>query len=234
MKSELHVLELELGYRFTDQALVRQAVTHPSFENERAGAGDYQRLEFLGDAVLGMVLAETLYARFPESDEGILSRLRSQIVDQDTLAVIARGCGLGRFILLGRGEEHGSGCNKDSILADVVEALIAAVYLDGGLEPARMLIERWFDNVVEARESALKINDAKSELQELISARRLQPPHYRLCGETGPPHDRLFRFQVMVGDEVVGEGEGRSKKIAQQAAATQALNYYEEGASPAS
>src|ERR1039457_880594 len=127
MNIDLHELEQQLEYHFVDQALICQALTHPSFENERAGAGDYQRLEFLGDAVLGLVLTETLYARFPGSDEGVLSRLRSQIVDQDTLAGIARGIGLGRFILLGRGEEQGSGRAKDSILADVLEAVIAAI-----------------------------------------------------------------------------------------------------------
>jgi len=232
MQPDLRELEQQLDYLFADQALARQALTHPSFENERAGSGDYQRLEFLGDAVLGLVLAETLYARFPESDEGILSRLRSQVVDQDTLAGIARRCGLGRFILLGKGEEQSSGRDKDSILADVLEALIAAVYLDGGLDAARRVIGRLVDAVVEARESALKINDAKSELQELISVRRLPAPHYHLVGESGPPHDRMFRFQVLVGDQIVGEGEGRSKKIAQQAAAARALTYFEASSEP--
>lgn len=233
MTADLHELEQQLDHRFADQSLLLQALTHPSFENERAGSGDYQRLEFLGDAVLGLVLTETLYARFPDSDEGILSRLRSQIVDQDTLAGIARGIGLGRFILLGRGEEQGSGRDKDSILSDVIEALIAATYLDGGLDATRRLIVRLFAAVVVARESDLKINDAKSELQELISARRLQAPHYHLVGESGPPHERLFRFQVLVGDRVVGEGEGRSKKYAQQAAAIQALKYFEAAADTA-
>lgn len=233
MPPDVRELEQQLDHCFADPGLARQALTHPSFENERAGSGDYQRLEFLGDAVLSLVLAETLYARFPESDEGILSRLRSQIVDQDTLAGIARRCGLGRFILLGRGEEQSSGRDKDSILADVLEALIAAVYLDGGLDAARRLIGRLFGTVVEARASDLKINDAKSELQELISARRLPAPHYHLVAESGPPHDRIFRFQVLVGNEIVGEGEGRSKKTAQQAAATRALTYFEAASEPA-
>jgi len=223
MEPDLKELEQTLDYRFHDQAVLRQALTHPSHEHERAGSGDYQRLEFLGDAVLGMVLTEALYLRFPEHDEGVLSRYRSQVVDQNTLADIARSIGLGRFIRLGRGEEQGGGREKDSILADVLEAVIAAVYLDAGLEQAQRLIVRLFDQILDLRESTLKINDAKSELQEQLSAKRLSSPHYFLYEESGPPHDRLFRFQVLVDGTVIGEGEGRSKKNAQQAAAAQAL-----------
>jgi len=223
VESDPRHLEQLLGYRFHDRTLLIQSLTHPSFEHERAGAGDYQRLEFLGDAVLGMVLAETLYQRFPEGNEGLLSRSRSQMADQDTLAAIARNNGLGEYIRLGRGEEQSSGRTKDSILADVLEALIAAVYLDGGLEEARRLILRLFGDHLTLPDSALKINDPKSELQELLTLRHLPAPRYRMVGESGPPHERLFRFQVLVGDDPVGEGEGRSKKIAQQAAAIQAL-----------
>jgi len=225
VEPELGKLEGRLGYRFRDRGLISQALTHPSFEHERAGGGDYQRLEFLGDAVLGMVLAEALFRHFPEGDEGILSRSRAQMADQETLAQIARECGLGNFIRLGRGEEQSSGRNKDSILADVLEALIAAVYLDGGLDESRRLILRLFDENLTISESDLKINDPKSELQELLSSRRLAPPRYHLVEESGPPHDRHFRFQVLVGNDLAGEGEGRSKKIAQQAAATQALQH---------
>ena len=227
MKAGLNELEQQLEYCFADKTLLFQALTHTSFENEHSGSGDYQRLEFLGDAVLGLVLAETVYSRFPTGDEGVLSRLRSQIVDQDTLAGIARNIGLGQYILLGKGEEQSFGRDKDSILADVIEAVLAAIYLDGGLNAARQLIVRLFDEVIDARESALNFSDAKSELQELVSARRLSPPLYRMCSESGPPHDRLFRFQVLVGEVIVGEGEGRSKKSAQQAAAVQALKYYD-------
>jgi len=226
MEPDLKELEQTLDYRFHDQAVLRQALTHPSHEHERAGSGDYQRLEFLGDAVLGMVLTEALYLRFPEHDEGVLSRYRSQVVDQNTLADIARSIGLGRFIRLGRGEEQGGGREKDSILADVLEAVIAAVYLDDGLEQAQRLIVRLFDQILDLRESTLKINDAKSELQEQLSAKRLPSPHYFLSEESGPPHDRLFRFQVLVDGTVIGEGEGRSKKNAQQAAAAQALRNF--------
>lgn len=223
MEIDFKELEQRLGYRFAEQGLVVRALTHPSLEHEHAGAGDYQRMEFLGDAVLGMLLAEALYSRFPEGNEGDLSRIRAQLAGQDTLAAIARDHGLGQFIRLGRGEEQTAGRDKDSILADVLESLLAAVYLDGGLEPARRLVMRLFDDLLDTPESILMTSDAKSALQELLSSLRLTPPCYRLLEESGPPHARLYRFQVLVGDNVAGEGEGRSKKAAQQAAAAQAL-----------
>lgn len=220
----LEQLQLNLGYRFTDCTHLQQALTHPSFHNEQeTGGGDYQRLEFLGDAILGMLLAETLYARFPEADEGDLSRSRAQLAGQGTLAQIARSMGFGSFILLGRGEELTAGCDKDSILSDVVESLIAAVYLDGGLDASRRLVLRLFDDLLEMPQGKASARDSKSELQEALSARALEPPQYRLAEESGPPHDRQFTFQVLIEGRVAGEGQGRSKKIAQQAAATRAL-----------
>ena len=220
----LEQLQLGLGYRFADFAHLRQALTHPSFDNEQeAGGGDYQRLEFLGDAILGMLLAETLFARFPEADEGELSRSRAQLAEQGTLAGIARARGIGAFIRLGRGEEQTAGRDKDSILCDVLEAIIAAVYLDGGLEAARRVVLALFDELLDAPWGVSASRDAKSELQEALSARGQAPPEYRLAEESGPPHDRQFRFLVLMEGSVVGEGRGRSKKIAQQAAATRAL-----------
>ncbi|HEX9080590.1 MAG TPA: ribonuclease III [Desulfuromonadaceae bacterium] len=223
MEIDFAQLEERLGHGFRDRGLAVRALTHPSLEHEQAGEGDYQRMEFLGDAVLGMLLADALYSRFPERSEGDLSRIRAHLAGQDTLAAIARGCDLGRFILLGRGEEQTAGRDKDSILADVLESLLAAVYLDGGLEPARSLVMRMFDDLLAAPGSVLMTNDAKSALQELLSTRRLPPPTYRMLEESGPPHARLYRFQVLVGEDVAGEGEGRSKKAAQQAAAARAL-----------
>lgn len=222
MDAELRELEEKLGYRFRDASLVQRALTHPSHGHEQGGTGDYQRLEFLGDAVLGMVLAEELYRRFPAQDEGVLSRIRSQVANQETLAGIARGIGVGEYVRLGRGEEQSAGKEKDSILADVLEALLGALYLDGGLAAARSLVASLFGGVL-AGQASLGINDAKSELQELLSARRMANPQYQLVAESGPPHDRLFRFRVLVDGVVTGEGEGRSKKAAQQAAATEAL-----------
>jgi len=221
---KLEQLQQSLGYRFTDYTQLHLALTHPSFHNEQeAGGGDYQRLEFLGDAILGMLLAETLFARFPGAAEGELSRSRAQLAGQGTLARISRSMGFGEFIRFGRGEELTAGCDKDSILSDVVESLIAAVYLDGGLDAARRLVMRMFDDLLELPREKAAARDAKSELQEALSARGLTPPEYRLAEESGPPHDRQFRFLVLIEGRVAGEGQGRSKKIAQQAAATRAL-----------
>lgn len=228
MEIDYTQLEERLSYRFSDRSLACRALTHPSWQHECCDAegGDYQRLEFLGDAVLGMVLAELLCSRFPDWDEGGLSRFRAHLAGQGTLAGLARSLGLGNFIRLGRGEEQSAGRNKDSILSDVLEALIAAIYRDGGLEAARNLVSYLFDSLLDAPDSRELGRDAKSELQELLSARGLPPPEYRLSEESGPPHDRLFRFQLLVDGNVAGEGEGRSKKIAQQAAAVKALERY--------
>jgi ribonuclease-3 len=223
-EEKLEPLQQSLGYRFTEYAYLRQALTHPSFHNEQEyGEGDYQRLEFLGDSIVGMLLAETLFARFQQADEGELSRFRAQLAEQSSLAGIARSRGVGTFIQLGRGEEQTEGRDKDSILCDVLEAVIAAVYLDGGLEAARRVVILLFDELLDAPWWQVASRDAKSELQELLSARGNRPPEYRLAEESGPPHDRLFRFLVLIGGQVVGEGQGRSKKIAQQSAATRAL-----------
>lgn len=226
MEIDLDKLESLVGHHFTDRSLAFQALTHPSFKHEQAGDEDYQRLEFLGDAVLGMLLAEKLYARFPDANEGNLSRIRAKLAGQDSLAAIARATGLGQFIRLGRGEQQTIGRDKDSILADVLESLIAAVFLDDGLESARRLVNHLFMSALDPKESLLKLNDPKSELQELVSLKHLSPPVYKLIEESGPAHSRWYRFQVWVADEAVGEGEGRSKKNAQQAAATQALDRF--------
>ena len=230
MEADLSLLEARLGYCFAAKELLLRALTHPSYGHESGQDGDvdYQRLEFVGDAVLGMLLAELLYSRFPELPEGDLSRCRSHLADQESLAVIARKCGIGDFIRLGRGEVQTGGRGKDSILADVLEALIAAIYLDGGLIAARTAVLALFGDLLAAPAAQLKGGDAKSRLQELLSARHLPAPEYRLIDESGPPHDRNFTFQVLLAAEVLGSGSGRSKKIAQQAAATAALAILED------
>jgi ribonuclease-3 len=155
------------------------------------------------------------------------------LAEQVTLAGIARERGLGAFIQLGRGEAQSAGQDKDSILCDVLEAVIAAVYLDGGLESTRRVVLALFDDLLDSPWGVTASRDAKSELQELLSARDLPPPVYRLAEESGPPHDRLFRFLVLVEDRVAGEGQGRSKKVAQQAAATRALELLDRERGPA-
>lgn len=226
MATNIQHIEQLLEYTFRDQTLLVQALTHPSYLHEscESNGGDYQRLEFLGDAVLGLLLAEMLYDRYPDWNEGALSQLRSRLAGQDVLADRARSVGIGRHLLLGRGEEQTSGREKDSILADVLESLIAALYRDGGLQAARDLVARLFEALVAAPESLSLARDSKSELQEFLSSDGSSPPEYRLMAELGPPHDRRFRFQIAVDGQVVGDGEGKSKKIAQQAAAAKALD----------
>jgi ribonuclease III len=225
MSTNVQQLEQLLEYTFRDQSLLVMALTHPSYLHEvsESQGGDYQRLEFLGDAVLGLLLAEMLYERYSDWDEGALSQLRSRLAGQDILADRARSLGIGGFVLLGRGEEQTAGREKDSILADVLEAIIAALYRDGGLQTARTLVNGLFEELAAAPELLVLGCDSKSELQEYLSSHDSSPPVYRLVEESGPPHDRLFRFQILVDGQIVGSGQGKSKKIAQQAAAAVAL-----------
>ena len=215
-----------LGYRFKDRTLQQQALTHPSYLNETRNPGsvDYQRLEFLGDAVLGLLLAELLFQAFPDLPEGTLSRMRSALVDQASLAEHARTAELAPMILMGRGAEQEGGRSNPSILSDVFEALIGAIYCDAGFSAAQAVVTRIYQPVIAAlAENHSAINDAKSELQELLAAQKRSAPAYLLVGQEGPDHDRLFRVSVTVDGVTVAEGEGRSKKAAQQAAARSAL-----------
>lgn len=225
MQRELLQLEQLIGHAFQSQALLEQAMTHPSFlhENEEVYGRDYQRLEFLGDAILGMLLAEMLCIRYPDWEEGPLSQLRSRLAGQDVLADRARTLNLGEYIRLGRGEELSAGRDKDSILADVLEALVAALYLDAGLAVARSLIEKLFDGLAASPQTLMLGRDFKSELQEFLSSHGRSLPEYRLLDESGPPHDRQFYFQILIDGQPVGEGQGKSKKTAQQSAAAEAL-----------
>ena len=228
MERDWRQLERRLGHRFADRALLIQALTHPSYLHEAGGeGGDYQRLEFLGDAILGMLLAELLCQRYPDWDEGALSQLRSRLAGQDVLADRARTLDVGNYILFGRGEGQSSGREKDSILADVLEALLAALYRDAGLQVARALVVRMFDELAAAPQTLLLGRDSKSELQEYLSFHGLPLPEYRLIEESGPPHDRQFRFQILVDGRVISCGQGKSKKIAQQAAAAAALDTFQ-------
>lgn len=225
MITDVSKTEILLEYTFSDKSLAVRALTHPSYLHEVGGngGGDYQRLEFLGDAVLGLLLAEMLYQRYPDWDEGLLSQLRSRLAGQDTLADRARALGVGQHILLGRGEMQAAGGEKDSILSDVLEALIAALYLDGGIDASRSLVLRLFSDLAAAPETLVLGRDSKSELQEYISANGCSSVEYRLLEESGPPHDRLFVFQLVIGGKMVSVGRGKSKKAAQQAAAAEAL-----------
>ena len=221
-----------LGVAFADEALLRLALTHPSWTNEHEGAdGSFERLEFLGDAVLGMVTAELLYERFPDVEEGALTLWRAQLVQGPTLAGAAARLGLGRWLLLGRGEETTGGRERPGILADACEALIGALKLDrgpdGGLEGARRFIERTLAPELEALRTDPAELNAKGALQQHCEG-RFGRPQYVTVEERGPDHAREFSVEVRIDGEVLGRGHGRSKQQAEKDAAGEALRRLRE------
>jgi ribonuclease-3 len=235
LRENLSPLEDGVGYRFKDLGLLEHALTHRSKAHEDASGGvfDNESMEFLGDAVLGFVIADLLFREFPHHDEGHKSKIKASIVSTISLAKLAEGMDLGRFILLGRGEEKTGGRRKQAILADCYEALIAAIYLDGGIDAARSFIARQFGPLItEARASGSEASftdDWKSELQEVLQSNGRGLPDYVLAAEEGPAHRRVFVIEVKVGGEVVARGEGRSKKAAEQVAAQNALTALRAG-----
>ncbi|HEY8946009.1 MAG TPA: ribonuclease III [Polyangiaceae bacterium] len=206
-----------------DAPHLQQAVTHPSYANERREADDNQRLEFLGDAVLGFCVSDLIYRRFADADEGTLTRLRAQLVNAEALADWARTVGVQDALRLGRGAGASGLRQSTNVLADAVEALIAACFLDAGLERAREVCERIVSHRMEAFE-AVGARDAKSELQERLQAQGQVPPHYELVESGGPAHERWFRVRVRIGERILGEGIGRSKRAAERGAAQAALD----------
>lgn len=215
-------LEKKIGYRFHNAGLLEHAMTHSSYANEHRSAGitSNERLEFLGDSVLGMVVAEYLYARHPDMPEGELTRTRAALVCETSLYEVARALDLGRVLRLGRGEDAGGGRARPSILADATEAMLAAVYLDGGIDPVRRIIQNCILN--QEQEKAVD-RDYKTALQELVQRHPGQAVSYRLIDETGPDHARVFVMEVSVGGKSVGIGRGHSKKEAEQMSAKAAL-----------
>ena len=217
-------LEKKLGHAFRDRALLATALTHSSYANENRGRGECnERLEFLGDSVLGMVVADALYRRFPELPEGRMTRLRAQLVCEESLHRVASELGLGEYVRLGRGEEHTGGRRRTSILADAVEAVIAAMYLDGGLGTAEAFIERQILSALDGAGPVMRVEDCKTELQELVQKKSGQSLSYELLGESGPDHDKTFTSQVCLNGRPIGSGSGRTKKETEQAAARAAL-----------
>jgi len=214
-------LERRLGHRFRDRDLLETALTHRSFAHERGGGEHYERLEFLGDAVLGLVAAERLYRLHPDDPEGELSKRKAFLVSREVLAGRARELGLGEALRLGVGEERTGGREKTSLLADAMEALIGAVYLDGGLAAAREVVEALL--AAGAARQAHGARDPKTRLQEVAQGRGWGLPVYRVLDATGPDHAKRFRVECRLRGEAVGTGEGRSKKAAEQAAAAAAL-----------
>lgn len=232
-----HELEAALGHRFARKELLVQALTHRSLSSEQGnqerGAGetvrqDNERLEFLGDAVVGLVAAESMYRRFPDQSEGALTRLRGVLVSRKHLAEVARGLALGKHLLLGRGEERSGGRAKGALLANAMEAVIGAVYLDAGLETVRQTIEKLViepeaGNLHAQLQTGAGTGDFKSALQEHLQARKLGQPEYRTAAETGPDHRKMFFVEVWVSGETFAEGSGPTRKLAEQKAAQQAM-----------
>jgi ribonuclease-3 len=219
-----------LGHHFARTELLRQALTHSSCANEEGDlAAGNERLEFLGDAVLGLVVAELLMSAHPEEPEGALSRARSQAVNQGALAERARGLGLDALVRLGKSERNNRGSEKPSILANVFEAVLGALYLDAGFEAARAFVAREFGPALAGARGAPA--DPKTRLQEGLHAAGGAPPVYVTVGESGPPHAREFAVEVRAGDRVCGKGTGRSKQSAEQAAAEDALRQLASGPS---
>lgn len=205
-----------------DAPHLAQALTHPSYANERRGVTDNQRLEFLGDSVLGFCTSDILFERFPTADEGTLTRIRAELVNTETLAAWARSVGLQAELRLGKGADAGGLRESSNVLADAVEAMIAAAYLDGGLDAARRLCEQIVQAPLESMQVA-GARDPKSELQERVQANGGEPPTYVVVDSSGPAHARSFAVSVQIGEKVVAQGRGRSKREAERAAAAEAL-----------
>ena len=215
-------LEEKLGYTFQNRALLENALTHSSYanENKHTGAQSNERLEFLGDSVLGMVTADYLYRVHPDLPEGDLTRTRAALVCEGSLVEVAQQLELGTYLKLGKGEDAGGGRERPSIVADAVEAVLAAVYLDGGIGSARKIIQRF---ILDREEEKSGSRDYKTALQELVQRESGQVLAYRLVGSTGPDHAKRFQVEVELNGTPVGAGEGRSKKEAEQMAALAAI-----------
>jgi ribonuclease-3 len=224
----LDALQSALDYQFGNSRLLEEALTHKSYVNEQrsAAASDNERLEFLGDAVLSLVVSEQLATLLPHSSEGVLSKHKARLVSESMLAGVARRLKLGSCLRLGRGEELSKGREKDSLLADAVEAVIAAVHVDGGLESSRRVVARLFEqefSQVASQRHRPGEDDYKTQVQEWCQRRFDSLPSYAVVRESGPDHDKIFEVEVSVNGEVVGRGTGRSKKEAEQSAAKEAL-----------
>jgi len=217
-------LERRIGHRFGNPARLEQALTHRSY-----GSPHNERLEFLGDGVLGCVVAAELCERFPEASEGELSRVRASIVREAALAESAQAIGLSAFLRLGEGEIANAGAERASTLADALEAVFGAAFLDGGYAAARVVIHKCLGSALQSADAAAPATDAKTKLQEYLQARRLPPPIYRIVDQAGPDHDKTFTVDVQAAGRVLGEAEGRSRKEAEQQAARAALDALQQG-----
>lgn len=222
MNEKIEKLEQIIGYSFKDKLLVKRALTHTSFSNEQKinKNGDYERLEFLGDAVLELLSSEYIYLTNATMGEGAMTKLRAAIVCETSLAQCAKGFGLSDYILLGKGESAMGGRKRDSIVSDVLEALIGALYLDGGMEVAKGFVHKYILTDIESKQV---MYDAKSSLQELVQKNKAGQIQYVLLSESGPEHEKEFQCAVEINGKRMGTGIGRNKKEAEQKAAAEAL-----------
>ncbi|HIV61687.1 MAG TPA: ribonuclease III [Candidatus Butyricicoccus avistercoris] len=219
------MLKDKIKYEFKNKVLLRKALTHSSYANEQRARHlqNNERLEFLGDSVLGFVTADYLYNQFPELPEGELTKLRAAIVCEQALYEVAKELGIDGAICLGHGEESSGGRQRPSILADAVEALLGAIYLDGGIEPAREFVLSFIPKSAERARQGRMFKDYKTTLQEIVQKNRQETLEYRLAGTSGPDHDKTFDMELLLNSNVFASGQGRSKKEAEQMAAKQAL-----------
>ena len=229
LRDEFQTLESELGYGFQDKGLLEHALTHRSraHEDVTGGVSDNESLEFLGDAVIGFLISDRLFREFPDWDEGQKSKAKALLVSAHTLTKLGQALDLGSYLYLGRGEEKSGGRRKPALLEDAFEAVVAAIYLDGGIAAAAKFIERQFRESIEEIRAGRSI-DHKSALQIWLHETKQPAPTYVLTGEHGPAHVRVFNVAVKIGDESISTGEGRSKKVAEQQAAERALGLLRE------
>lgn len=221
-KQGIEELEKRVGYVFRDKDLLRQALTHSSYANEMRilKAANYERLEFLGDAVLELVSSDFLFSKYPTMPEGQLSKLRASLVCEPALSLASKRIELQKYFLLGKGEESTGGRGRDSIACDIMEAVIGAIYRDSGIEEAKKFIFKYILDDIEKKKLFF---DAKSTLQELAQSKYKQQLTYKVIYETGPEHEKEFGVEAFLGDKMLGTGKGRSKKLAEQHAAYEAL-----------
>lgn len=216
--------ESKIGYTFKDKSLLSLALTHTSYANEaKHNKNHNERLEFLGDSVLSIIVSKYLYNNFTDMPEGELSKTRAALVCEKSLAGFARAIDLGEYLLLGKGEYQNGGRDRDSILSDAFEAVIAAMYIDGGIEPARKFVLGFISNRVEHNSVSTAFVDYKTELQEIIQQNKEEKVEYVVVDESGPAHDKNFCVEVHLNSNVIGRGSGKSKKVAEQLAAKEAL-----------
>jgi ribonuclease-3 len=226
-ESQFLRLEKELGYSFSDSALLLRCLTHVSYGRDR-GESHNEILEFLGDAVLDLAVSDLLMRRFPDKSEGDLSRMRASLVNSTALAGKAEELNLGKLLRMAKGEERSGGRKKESILAGAFEAILGGIYWDGGYEAARRVVESYF--ATDVKERNLGLQDYKTRLQEISQMLFRAPPAYRLVAESGPDHEKRFVTEINVGGKILGRGEGKSKKQAEQEAAKKALEELQHGA----